>query len=248
MEDHRRLDAPRRPRACAWRPCSRRAPRRGACEVALLLELAADLEQRVLGVLDEHQALRSDSGDLAAQLGADRAARAGDEHDVPARDRRRRGRSPRARARGRARPPPAPRAPGASGSTPPESSSKVVGSVRTGMPRSRQAVTTFWRSMPGAEGIAMMTSSGLTPSSTRGSWSVVPSTLCPAMRMPCLRGSSSTKPTARAGSAGLRRSSNATCWPPLPAPDDQHLVLRPLEEGAARRAARPRRAPRSASR
>ena len=44
--------------------------------------------------------------------------------------------------------------------SPPESSSNVVGSVRTGMARSRQAVTTFWRSMPGAEGIAMITSSG----------------------------------------------------------------------------------------
>ena len=75
---------------------------------------------------------------------------------------------------------------------PPDSSSNVVGSVRTGMARSRHAVTTFWRSTPGAEGIAMITSSGFTPSSTRGSSSVVPSTLCPAIRMPCLRGSSST--------------------------------------------------------
>ena len=36
-----------------------------------------------------------------------------------------------------------------------------MGSVRTGMPRSRQAVTTCWRSVPGADGMAMITSSGL---------------------------------------------------------------------------------------
>ncbi len=60
---------------------------------------------------------------------------------------------------------------------PPESSSKVVGRVRTGMFRSRHAVTTFWRRMPGAEGIAMITSSGSASSSTLGSSLVVPSTL-----------------------------------------------------------------------
>ena len=36
--------------------------------------------------------------------------------------------------------------------------------------------------------------------------------------MPCLRGSSSTKPITALDSSGLRRSSSATCWPPLPAP------------------------------
>ena len=40
----------------------------------------------------------------------------------------------------------------------------------------------------------------------------------PAMRMPCLRGSSSTNPTGALRRPGLRRSSKATCWPPLPAP------------------------------
>ena len=94
----------------------------------------------------------------------------------------------------------------------------MVGSVRTGMPRSRQAVTTFWRMVPGADGIAMITSVGRTPSRTRGSSPVVPSTLWPATRMPCLRGSSSTKPTGAERSPGLRRSSKATCWPPFPAP------------------------------
>ena len=51
-------------------------------DVAVLLELAQDLEQVVLGVVDEHQPPRIDPGDLAAQLRADRAAGAGDEHDL----------------------------------------------------------------------------------------------------------------------------------------------------------------------
>ena len=51
-----------------------------------------------------------------------------------------------------------------------------MGSVRTGIDRLRHAVTTFWRSTPGADGIAMTTSSGSTSSSTRGSssWSRAP--------------------------------------------------------------------------
>ena len=64
----------------------------------------------------------------------------------------------------------------------------------------------------------MIASAGFTSSSTRGSSSVVPSTLWPATRIPCLRGSSSTKPTGAERSPGLRRSSKATCWPPFPAP------------------------------
>ena len=64
----------------------------------------------------------------------------------------------------------------------------------------------------------MMTSSGWTPSRIRGRLLVGPSTLMPATRMPCLRGSSSTNPTGALRSSGLRRSSKATCWPPLPAP------------------------------
>ena len=50
--------------------------------VPLLLELAHDLEQVVLGVVDEHQPARADARDLAAQLAADRAAGAGHEHDL----------------------------------------------------------------------------------------------------------------------------------------------------------------------
>ncbi|GBD45252.1 hypothetical protein HRbin41_00052 [bacterium HR41] len=53
-------------------------------EVALLLELAPDLEERGLGVVDEHQHSRTDTGDLATQLRPDRATGSGDEHDTPA--------------------------------------------------------------------------------------------------------------------------------------------------------------------
>ena len=54
---------------------------RGA-DVAVLLELADDLEQVVLGVVHQHQSPRAHPRDLAAQLGADRAAGAGDQHDL----------------------------------------------------------------------------------------------------------------------------------------------------------------------
>ena len=47
-------------------------------------------------------------------------------------------------------------------------SSNTVGIVRTGTPRARQALTTRARSVPGADGIAISTSSGSTSSSTRG--------------------------------------------------------------------------------
>ena len=50
---------------------------------------------------------------------------------------------------------------------PPRSSSKTVGSVRTGTPRSRHASTTFARSAPDADGIAIRTSSGSTSSRMR---------------------------------------------------------------------------------
>ena len=58
-------------------------------------------------------------------------------------------------------------------STEPASSSKTVGSVRTGMPRSRHARTTRIAQLPGAEGIAMITSSGSASSRIRGSSRVV---------------------------------------------------------------------------
>ena len=58
--------------------------RGGAAEVAVVLELAPDLEQAVLGVLDQHEPLGADARDLAAELRADRAAGARHEHHLPA--------------------------------------------------------------------------------------------------------------------------------------------------------------------
>ena len=107
--------------------------------------------------------------------------------------------------------------------------------MRTGMARSRQAVTTRWRRMPGAEGIAMITSSGLTASSTRGRSAVVPSTLWPATRMPCLRGSSSTKPTGALRRPRVAAQLGGDLLAAVAGADDQHLVARPLEHGAAGR-------------
>ena len=98
------------------------------------------------------------------------------------------------------------------------SSSKTVGSVRTGMPRSRQQRTTFARSVPGADGIAIVTSSGSTSSRIRPSSCVVPSTRTPSIRSRRLSGSSSTKPTGLRRSSGLRRISRRTRRPPSPAP------------------------------
>ena len=106
--------------------------------------------------------------------------------------------------------------------TPPRSSSNTVGSVRTGMSRSRHAATTLARSTPGAEGIAMITSSGDLRSRISSISSVEPSTFTPAACMPRLRGSSSTKPIAAAPRRGFSRSSRTTICPPEPAPDDQH--------------------------
>ena len=71
-----------------------------------------DLEQVVLGVVDEHQPARADAGDLAAQLGADRAAGAGDQHHLAGQVGADALRAPRAPARGRACPRRAPRAAG----------------------------------------------------------------------------------------------------------------------------------------
>ena len=57
--------------------------RRG--KAALADELALDVEQRWLGVVDEDDAPRADACDLTAELGADRAAGAGDENGLAAR-------------------------------------------------------------------------------------------------------------------------------------------------------------------
>ena len=210
----------------------------GVEHVAVLDELAPDREEVVLGVVEQHQLARADARDLAAQLGADRAAGAGDEHDAagevaadavelhPHRlaaehvldlDLAHLAHEPRRRVC---------------------SSSKTVGIVRTGTPRSRQAATTGARTVPGADGIAMITSSGSTSSSTLGR---APRS-CRArdsprsIRAPCLRGSSSTKPTGRSPRSGLRMISRSSSRPPSPAP-----TIR--TERASRRARKPRERP-----
>src|ERR1700679_2520421 len=53
-------------------------------EVAQLDHFAVDLEEVVLSVVEHHQQPRLDPGDLAAELGGDRAAGAGDEDDAVA--------------------------------------------------------------------------------------------------------------------------------------------------------------------
>ena len=53
-----------------------------AWKLALVDELALDLEEAGLAVVDEHEPGRAHAGDLPAQLGADRAARAGHEHHL----------------------------------------------------------------------------------------------------------------------------------------------------------------------
>ena len=54
-----------------------------ARHVALVLQLALDLEQVVLGVVHQHDLVRLHARDLPAQLGADRAAGARHEHRLP---------------------------------------------------------------------------------------------------------------------------------------------------------------------
>ena len=51
-------------------------------DVALVEQLALDLEQVVLGVVEQHDLARSDARDLTAQLRADRAAGARHEHGL----------------------------------------------------------------------------------------------------------------------------------------------------------------------
>ena len=104
------------------------------------------------------------------------------------------------------------------------SSSKTVGSVRTGMPRRRPSRTTRARSVPGADGIAIVISSGSASSRMRARSSVVPSTRTPSTRMPRLSGSSSTKPTGSRSSCGLRMISRSDEPAAVAGADDQHAA------------------------
>ena len=118
------------------------------------------------------------------------------------------------------------------------SSSNTVGSVRTGMPRARHSRTIRARVDPGAEGIAMITSSGSASSRMRGrSPSVLPRTRTPSIRRRRLLGSSSTKPTGVRPSPRLRTISRSTSRPPSPAPAISTLrwPLRPPRNAASGR-------------
>ena len=135
--------------------------------------------------------------------------------------------------------------------TPPERSSKVVRSVWTRMPRVAACGHGLHRGRcPGIGDGDGDSSSGLASSSTRGRSSVVPSTLSPAIRMPCLRGSSSNSPTGAQRWLGVAAKLEATCWPPLPRPRsvprgwrgplDQRRPGGPLSERRGRGSASPK--------
>ncbi len=188
-------------------------------EVALVDELPLDLVERRLGLLDEHELGGAEADDLAAELGADRAAAAGDRARC-GRGCRRRSRRGRPRpARGRGRPRPGPGGSGPARLTSPEISSCSPGSVLTGMPSARVTSTILRRSSPGAEGIAISTSSGRWSRRTWPSSSVVPSTRTPWMREVLLarRRRRRSRSGCRA-SWRLRCISRTTSWPALPAP------------------------------
>ena len=108
VEDDRRAGSARRPGASSARFLHVGEHRHRRGEAALVDELALDLESAFSAWSTSTMPLGAERGDLAAELGADRAAGAGDEHG---RRRRRTRRSRRGRprpARGRARPRPAP--------------------------------------------------------------------------------------------------------------------------------------------
>jgi hypothetical protein len=112
------------------------------------------------------------------------------------------------------------------------------------MPRARHALATRPRSVPGADGMAMITSSGSVSSRIRGNSSpVVPSTRTPSTRMRRFVGSSSTKPTGLSRRPGLRSTSRSTSRPPSPAPTISTLrasrrARNPRGRSCARRATR----------
>ena len=165
----------------------------GRVELALVHELALDLEETRLTVVHEHQPRRPHARDLAAQLRPDRAAGARDEHDLAGEVAGDRGRSTSTGSRPRR----------SSTSTgliwparlkSPAMSSGSPGSVFTGTPAARATSTMRSRTSPDADGIAMSSSSGRLSRSSSGSSAVVPSTRTPCSRRFFLRGSSSTSP------------------------------------------------------
>ena len=128
------------------------------------------------------------------------------------------------------------------------SSSKTVGIVRTGTPRSRHALTTRARSVPGADGIAIRTSSGSTSSSMRGSSAVVPSTrhaVDPRALLARVVVDEADRAEAELGVAQDLAQQQA---PAVAGADDQHRARVAARAEAAQRALVDQRARRSARR
>ena len=122
-------------------------------------------------------------------------------------------------------------------STSPAISSCRPGSVFTGTPAARAASTTRWRVSPGADGIAISTSSGCCSRSIRHRSAVVPSTRTPWTRRPCFRGSSSTSPIGVVPAAGDFSISLTITWAASPAPTtitSLPRATRPLRDGRSR--------------
>ena len=157
-------------------------------------ELALDLEQRALGVVDEDEPRRPDPRDLAAELGADRAARARDENGLPLEVRRDLLEVDldllaaehvldlhRADLAGEA-----------------EVAGDELVQARKRLDRDFRLLRGLARSggarSPEADGIAMSNSSGRLSRSTCARSSIPPRTRTPMIRECCLRGSSSMKP------------------------------------------------------
>ena len=118
-------------------------------DVALADELALDLEQVRLAVVEQHEPARVHARDLAAQLGADRPARAGDQHAAAGQVAADGLDLHPHRVAARGRPRRAPRAAGASGGRRSAAARRRSASCAPATPRSRQALTTCARSVPG---------------------------------------------------------------------------------------------------
>ena len=120
---------------------------------------------------------------------------------------------------------------------PRESSSKTVGSVRTGMSRSRHAVTTLSRSSPGrrGDGDDHLVRLGVVQDPRQVVGGPVHA-IARTRACRCLRGSSSMKPITALESSGLRRSSQRHLLAAVAGAHDQDLGLGPLNERLAQRA------------
>ena len=219
--------------------------------MAVVLELALDAEEVLLGVVDEDQPPRRDARDLAAQLGADRAAGAGDHDHLAAEVARRRGRAPCARARGRGCPRPARRAPGARPCpSRPAAARRPSAACAPGCRAGAPPRTTRARSVPGADGIAIVISSGSASSRMRAELGRSrPSTLDAVDADAALeRVVVDEADRARGRAAGCAGSRAATSRPPSPAPTISTRRASRARRGSRAAGARRRSARRSARR